>query len=390
MTGLIRKAVFISALDYESPIQIGDHHLARQFAENGWQVLFISKPITPFHIFSKNRGSINRRFNIHRKNGIKYKISDGEIQSFVPFAFLIPQNIKFLEGKWIYNHWYRTIMPGIKKSLAVKDFLDIDLIYIRDPLQGYLLDIVNAKYKIFRLADNDSDFSSFSQHYAQIEQDVAQKVDMVVYTAKELESYVNKLEPKASYYLPNGVDFKHFQNKRKTPVLYQDLTRPIVVYAGSIDFWFDFELMNELAVSLPDFSFVIIGPNEKFRNKFVQTENLILTGSIPYSELPAYLSNADIGIIPFNEKEYPNLVNSINPVKLLEYLASGLPVVSSRWNELENIQLPVLLCDKLEDFVTALNHVDILESKRNYFIQFAKNNDWSTRYSILAGLIFGN
>jgi len=387
MTGPIRKAIFISAVDYESPIQVGDHQLARQLAADGWQVLFISKPITPFHLFSKEKDAIKRRFRSHRTKGHCYSIGKGEIWSFVPFALITPQNKKILAHDRVYQSWHKTLIPNMKQSLAEIGFLEVDLVYIRDPLQGYLLDMVKAKHTLFRVADNDAGFSTFNQSYARAEKELAQKVDLVIYSAMELEEYVSKLNPRQTAYLPNGVDFEHFQGEKKLPDLYRSLNRPIVVYAGSIDFWFDFDLVNQLATDLPDYSFVIIGPNQKFASRFLKVNNLILTGAIPYQNLPSYLSFADIGIIPFNKRDFPRLVNAISPVKLLEYMACGLPVLASKWNELENTPSPAILCDSYQEFRIGIENFKDLKKQTETYVRFARENDWVKRYREILNLI---
>ncbi|HNS06586.1 MAG TPA: glycosyltransferase [Anaerolineaceae bacterium] len=387
MTDPIRKAVFITSVDYESPIQVGDHQLARQFASNGWQVIFISKPITPWHLVARDNNSFKRRFSTCLSNGRWYTHGKGIICSFVPFAAVIPKNEIFLAKKWVFQYWHKTIFPNIKKNLAVKGFLDVDLLHIRDPLQGYLLDLINAKKKVFRVADNDSGFSSYNPFYTQAEHKIASKVDLVAYSAHQLENRVRQLQPKQAVFLPNGVDFEHFQKVKAIPELYRSCSRPLIVYAGSIDFWFDFDLINRLAIALPKFTFVIIGPNQNFGSRFVKVKNLILTGPVPHSELPAFLCYADIGIIPFNRRDFPTLVNAICPVKLYEYMACGLPVVASKWDEIEQIASPALLCSSYEEFLTALMNYQPLKERADTYIQFAKQNDWSKRFNALVKLI---
>lgn len=387
MTDPIRKAVFITSVDYESPIQVGDHQLARQFASNGWQVIFISKPITPWHLVARDNNSLKRRFSTCLSNGRWYTLGKGSICSFVPFAAVIPKNEIFLAKKWVHQYWHKTIFPNIKKNLAAKGFLDVDLLHIRDPLQGYLLDLINAKKKVLRVADNDAGFSSYNPYYAQAEQEIASKVDLVAYSAHQLENRVKQLQPKQAVFLPNGVDFEHFQIIKAIPELYQSCSRPLVVYAGSIDFWFDFDLINRLALALPKFTFVIIGPNQNFGSRFIKAKNLILTGPVLHSELPAYLSYADIGIIPFNQRDFPTLVNAICPVKLYEYMACGLPVVASKWDEIEHIASPALLCSSYEEFLTALENYHLLKEHADTYLKFAKQNDWSRRFNALVKLI---
>ena len=145
--------------------------------------------------------------------------------------------------------------------------------------------------------------------------------------------------------------------------------------------------IHRLAIALPKFTFVIIGPNQNFGSRFVKVKNLILTGPVPHSELPAFLCYADIGIIPFNRRDFPTLVNAICPVKLYEYMACGLPVVASKWDEIEQIASPALLCSSYEEFLTALMNYQPLKERADTYIQFAKQNDWSKRFNALVKLI---
>ena len=169
--------------------------------------------------------------------------------------------------------------------------------------------------------------------------------------------------------------------------IYKTINHPIVIYAGSIDFWFDFNLINRLSFDLPGFSFVIIGPNNKYKHKFNSSPNIHLIGPVNYDQLPSYLINADVGIIPFNVKEYPSLVNSISPVKLYEYFACGLPVIASKWKEIENIKSPAILCQSYEEFLASLSHISLGVKKKQYLQKFSAENDWSFRFQEIEKII---
>ena len=357
--------------------------MARQFAMDGWQVAFISLPITPFHLFSKNSTTIKRKYQNSKSGGFRYEIGQGSIWSFVPWAMLIPQNNHFMRSL-IYQNWHRLLHPRYQRLLRRYGFDDVDLIYIRDPLQAYILDLIQYKYSIYRMADNDSGFDNYNKYYADLERSVAQKVDLVLYTAMELKDRVHDLRPRQSMLFPNGVDLQHFINADKSmPPEYQDIPTPIVVYAGSIDFWFDFDLINSLTKALPDVTFVLIGPNGHLSRKFIPRRNLHHLGSIQYDQLPKYLSNATIGIIPFNVGKFPDLVNSINPIKLYEYLSCGLPVVATRWAELVNLQSPATLCSTTEEFITAIRSIRAERSEKQSYLEFVERYNWEQLYKQL-------
>ena len=382
------KAVFVSGIDYESPIQIGDHHLARQFASHGWEVAFISFPITPFHFFSKNNISTKRRITNYRSGGIDYKIGKGRIWSYVPGSIIVPKNKPFINNSFVYRNWHRYMFPKISGLLAINGFVNVELIYLRDPLQYYLIDAIPHDYSVFRIADNDHGFSSYNANYEFLEKEVAQSVDLVLYTASELETYVRSLNPRQYHYFPNGVDHSHFsKSDHSTPEDLLKINKPIAVYAGSIDDWFDFDLLNWLVESMPEISFVVIGPNEQYHERFIRRNNLFLLGQKRYEILPSYLYNSSVGIIPFDVQRNPLLVNAINPIKLLEYFSCSLPVVCTKWNELEKINSPAQLCSTYEDFRNAIRRSVEDSPDRDSFQKFAAIHDWPNRYRELMNLI---
>src|SRR5262249_2492326 len=69
--------------------------------------------------------------------------------------------------------------------------------------------------------------------------------------------------------------------------------------------------------------------------------------------LPAYLVNSDVGLIPFDRDRKAALVDTINPLKLYEYAAAGLPVVATPWKELQRIGGPVTFASDPNSFAAA-------------------------------------
>ena len=377
------KAIFISGLDFESPIQVGDHQLAKQFAKNGWDVAFISLVVTPFHLLSKNKNAIKRRLKNYFNQGYTYSIGEGNLWSYVPCGLITPKNALFSKLDFI-NSWHKYTIPNLEKFLYHKGFNKVDLLYIRDPYQQSILNFIDYDFSIYRIADNDEKFDTSLEDFRKLEKTLALKTNLVLYTAQNLKEKVIQLNPKNYSYLPNGVDIKHFQGaEHPVPKEYETINKPIVVYAGSLDFWFDYDLINKLSKSLPDIAFVIIGPNEKFRHNFEERENLYLFGPVDHKLIPKYLTHANLGIIPFNVQNYTELVDSINPIKLYEYMACGLPVVATQWDELSKLKSPATLCTNFEEFRTSI--LATLEKKptEETMKSFARQFDWEHIYNNL-------
>jgi glycosyltransferase involved in cell wall biosynthesis len=242
------------------------------------------------------------------------------------------------------------------------------------------LDSIKYNKAIFRISDKISGFPRFTPAMLRLEKEIARRVDLVVYSAKSLESYVNALKPKCSLHLPNGVNFDHFAyGSKEMPPEYHTITKPIAIYVGSMEVWFDFDLVNYCARMLPYLSFVLIGPNKLARQHLDFLPNIYLLGSKKYRDLPSYLHNADVGIIPFDVKGHADLVHNVNPLKLYEYMACGLPVVSVGWEEISNLASPAILCDNPEAFVQGIKTTLLQSKRREPYIQYASRHTWSKR-----------
>ena len=73
------------------------------------------------------------------------------------------------------------------------------------------------------------------------------------------------------------------------------IPKPIAMYVGAMDVWFDWELMNFSVAHLPEVSFVLVGPDQRARKMLKPAKNLFILGSRPYHELPVYCSTQMLG-----------------------------------------------------------------------------------------------
>jgi glycosyltransferase involved in cell wall biosynthesis len=103
--------------------------------------------------------------------------------------------------------------------------------------------------------------------------------------------------------------------------------RPRLGFFGVIDERMDMALLRGAADVRPDWHFVMVGPVVKIDPATLpQGPNIHWIGSRKYQELPAYLSGWDVGIMPFAINQSTRY---ISPTKTPEFLAAGVPVVST-------------------------------------------------------------
>lgn len=129
---------------------------------------------------------------------------------------------------------------------------------------------------------------------------------------------------------PSSIDAAHFAKARDgmdEPVDQAGIAGPRIGFFGVIDERFDIELLREVAAAAPDKQFVMIGPVVKIDPASLpHAANIHWLGGKTYAELPAYLAGWDIGWMPFAINDATRF---ISPTKTPEFLAAGLPVVST-------------------------------------------------------------
>ena len=130
--------------------------------------------------------------------------------------------------------------------------------------------------------------------------------------------------------IPSGVDVVHFARGADglpDPVDQAGLPRPRLGFYGVIDERMDLQLLAEIAAARPAWSFVMVGPVVKITPADLpQAPNIHWLGRKDYAELPAYAGGWDIALMPFARNASTEF---ISPTKTPEYMASGLPVVST-------------------------------------------------------------
>lgn len=382
-----KKVLMAVANYYTSPFQVGSHHYARAFEKLGYDILFISNPISPIHKIFANSKELKERERIYKKGGE----SVGCIFYYVPYSLFTPQNKPILSSNFVLNYWQNFTHPNLLNFIKNRDFDEVDILWFDSPLFSFLLDTIKYKKSILRIADYSKGFASVSKNQFNAEIDIANKVDMVIYTAKNLKEKYDLIKDKSKMkYVPNGIDIDFFKAADKTlPQELKDIPEPRIIYVGAIHDWFDVDLVYYCAKKLQNYNFIIIGPEQKDLSKLKILRNVYVFGAMPYSKVPAFLYNCQVGIIPFDVKNYPDLVNSINPLKIYEYLVAKIPVVAIAWEELEQLGDLVFLSRSKDDFIFNIKKFNDLDVGRISKVEnFIKDNDWISKVRGILNLLF--
>ena len=383
-----KKILMACTHHWTSPMQVGSHHLAREFVKAGYDVAYLSAPVTPLHLLKGVDQDLAARFSVFKQGG---RYDQGRcVWSYVPGAWFAPDARPLLNSRKVYDSWFKFTFPDVVRKVIDAGFGSPDVFYIDNLSYWFWLECVSYKQSVFRIMDNHAGFPGAGSHVKEIEGRLGRSVDLVVYSAATSLDYVETLQPRKKVYLPNGVDFHHFAlNSKAAPQAYRSIPRPRAVYLGAMDARFDFELVQKAAQENPGVSFVLIGPRNTACKELEKEGNIHLLGPIPYNTLPPYLHHAEIGIIPFNVEKHPDLIHSVHPLKLYQYMACGLAVVSTEWDEIKNMNTPALICSTQSEFSRSVGHMAFCEHDRNVYRDFASQNDWSKRLQTILNHLNG-
>ena len=380
-------AVLAPTHGWTNTVRVSSHHLAAALAKRGWRVVFLATPVSPWHaLLRRSDIAVSEKLAASRQGLVD---DDSGVSAYVPMT-LFPHTYRWpFDSKLSLRNWQKFTYPNMGQQLLAHGIDRPELLIIDNVVMAPLLEMLSPKRAIYRITDHYRSFSTTTAAMRDEERKLAPNVDLVVYTAQSLRSYAEELCPRHSICLDHAVDIDFFDRAdRRLPKVYDTIPEPRAIFVGVIGEWFDSAAVNLMAKRLPDVQFVIVGPDQGPGQALLQRKNVHLLGPKPRSEVPALLYHAQVGLIPFDRVGKRDLVDGINPLKLYEYLLSGLPVVTTSWPEIERLGAPVISCEKSVDFPDAVERALAGEGPdRAAREAFARKADWQVRIDELLDVL---
>jgi glycosyltransferase involved in cell wall biosynthesis len=232
---------------------------------------------------------------------------------------------------------------------------------------------------VYYRRDNVQPYAYWKKHAVRLEPKLIEKSSLVVCNSPQLADYAKIFNDK-SYDVGQGVDLSAYDPEMSfaIPAALQAIPQPRIGYIGDINSMrLDADLIYELAKSKPNYSFVMIGNEDKVfaAHALHSLPNVTFTGSIAKQEVPQYMNALDVCL-------NPQLVNEITignyPRKVDEYLALGKPVIATRTKTMELFKDHVYLCNNLNDYKEAVEKalIENTITNKNNRIAFARSHSW--------------
>jgi glycosyltransferase involved in cell wall biosynthesis len=253
-----------------------------------------------------------------------------------------------------------------------------------------LLGHLNETFTVYYCVDEWSKFSFIhGESMRAMEVDLLKKVDLVITTAEHL--YRDKCVFNShTHLIKHGVDYDYFSRalleELPKPNEFTGIKEPIIGFFGLIHEWIDLQLLEEIASMRPDWSIILIGKASVDISHLLTCKNVHWLGPKPYKALINYCKYFDVGLIPFVVND---LTASVNPIKLREYLAAGIPVVSTPLPEVVGYCEDVFVCSTAEEFIQRIEYILRYEDQKRKTMRSERmaNETWENKVESICSLI---
>ena len=283
------------------------------------------------------------------------------------------------EGVRKFNEKF--LLRQVKKAMRKLNF-DAPINMVFNPAAGLLAGKLGESKLIYYCVDEYTAFTGASKGLREIEEDLFRKADLVIVSADKLHESKKHFNEN-TFVIRHGVDFVHFRTAldaaTKIPTEIADLPKPIIGFHGLLADWVDFELIKKTAEHFHQGSVVLIGKITVDAERKIKilddVKNIHFLGRKPYAELPAYCKGFDVALNPF---EISELTLAANPLKVREYLAAGLEVVSTDIPEVRILDF-CRIGETHEDFIRQIEEALAHPKSKHEISDSIKAESWEAR-----------
>ena len=381
--------IIFSSIDWTIHWQL-HHQLATSLVSAGNRVLFVDNTGIRSANISDTKRLKERVVNWY-KGAHGFSPIDKNLTVYSPLLLPFPYSkLSLFINKIIFNkaisRWRR----------AAKFNNPIVISFLPTPLIQNTIKHIMPKLTVYYCANNMADSSISASQVSPYENKFFKNVDIVFTAAYVIQEYASKFSEKV-FYFPPGIDFDKFDIAIKSPVNIpddlNDISGPIVGYVGTLGKVLDQNIICAIADQCTNFTIVLIGPKYANIDELEKRKNILLLGAKPHDQLPYYIQGFDVGIVPYICNEF---TEGVYPSKLNEYLAMGIPSVSTNLREvresIESFAKVAIITDSVQEFVDAVK-VSVVEnsiSLKELRIKVAEVNSWESRFKGISKILEEN
>lgn len=257
--------------------------------------------------------------------------------------------------------------------------------------------IADARLRLYHVIDDYAWYQDQTpasrRRIEELEKKMLSRVDAVIVVSQELDKLKRPFNSH-TYVVPNGVNYQMYADALADPHIPDDLRAipaPRLGHSGLVGNKLDLDILRESAQRHPEWSLVFLGHvnmngiAEKW-HALLALPNVYYLGAVEWSWIPYYVKGFDVGLIPYvqdREREHSS------PLKLYDYLAAGLPIVSADIPSAREFSAYVHLVDSPQNFSRAVQAAlaDTTPERRQARRDAAAQHTWEARVEQISDLI---
>lgn len=307
---------------------------------------------------------------------------------FTPI-FLIPFSFRF---QFIYDLNRYISFLSLKSKIRRLGFNNV-VLWLYHPFDYCLLGWFKAKVaSCFDWAENWAEYFTElppekREYIAGMEDRMVKETDVVFVVSKLLLERALRINNNSYQILDGTIPEIFFNYDGAVPDEMKNMPHPVVGYTGTVYKRVDIDLIRELSEKLPRASIILLGnvllsPGDM--TGINESKNVFFLGGRDYNELPRYMMNFDVCILPY-------ITSSVNPspTKMYDYLATGKPIISTSIPEIEGFKNCIKIAGSREEFIEFVkeslreNSPELQKMRKRK----AKENSWLSRTDEIMDII---
>lgn len=312
---------------------------------------------------------LNGTFTVHKSIEIADVFGINNLSEYLQIAKLA----KKCDVIWVgYSGWY-TLVRHLKGKPVVFDWMDEEELLVSSKILK--LTLRRNKKKLLQMSDLV--FTTCIKFYEEIKD-----MKRTYLVPNAVSNYFFMEIPKKEH-TKEEYTKKDYRQKEYTKKKCTQGKKQIFGYIGTIGEWFDFDVIQYILSLNQNYFIVFIGRNLQpiFRH-----ERVSYLGIKPYEELPEFVKQFDVCLYNFKKND---LLDTINPVKIYEYLAAGKPVLAVASKETKKLKKHIMLYENTEEIGVLLKngYKQPFSSKKEY-LTFVSQNTWESRAQIIEHALY--
>jgi len=381
-----RDIVCVSSLDWDAHWTSKQQIMHRLAATN--RILYIEEPVTmlaPLKV-----PALWRRWTALIP---RIRRAESGLWTLTPPPLLPFGNVRPVVNR-LNQWWLARYVRWAARRLGFRDYL----LWTYLPTAVALVDRLEPVALVYHCVDEHSAFPGFvdPEVVRAYDDALTRRADLVITTAENLRASRAALNPH-TYHVANAADVAHFGRaldpELPFPADIAAIPQPRIGVIGVHDERLDEAALEAIALADPGWQVVLVGPvreGDVDEARLRALPNVHLLGGKALAELPAYLKALDVALIPYKLNE---LSRNIFPLKLFEYLAGGVPVVSAALPELAPYAGMIALAARAQDYPALISRAlaDLAgpgaAAARDERSRLAAANTWDHRVEVISDLV---